>query len=109
MCVIGINRAIPDHHFEKFIDSFARRVASFDKFAITEAKQIINKRAGYPTAAEATEDYKAFIAAASQSNVQARIGAMIGLGLQTDLDFEVHADQRILQVEGEGPWNVSGH
>jgi phage-related baseplate assembly protein len=42
----------------------------------------------------------------SQPNVQARVANAIELGLQSDLDYELHVDQKIMQLVGEGPWNV---
>jgi enoyl-CoA hydratase/carnithine racemase len=42
-----INRAIADDHLDGFVTVFARRVASFDRAAIVEAKRLIN-RVGLP-------------------------------------------------------------
>ena len=38
-----INRAIPDAELDDFVDRFARRVSSFDKEALTEAKRLVNR------------------------------------------------------------------
>jgi enoyl-CoA hydratase/carnithine racemase len=103
----GINRAIPDDKFKEFVDSYAHRVSSFDKFAIAEAKRIINKRSIYPTIEEQKEDWNAFLQTLSQPNVQARVAKAIELGLQSDLDYELHVDQKIMELVGEGPWNVT--
>src|SRR5271168_1535051 len=39
-----INRALPDAELDDFVDNLARRIASFDKPALTEAKRLINRR-----------------------------------------------------------------
>ena len=39
-----INRAIPDDELDDFVDTFARRIASFDKPALAEAKRLVNRR-----------------------------------------------------------------
>lgn len=88
------------------MDSYARRVSSFDKLALTEAKRIVNKRSIYPTTDEWREDWNAFLQTLSQANVRARVAKAIELGLQSNLDFELHVDQRIMQLVGEGPWDV---
>lgn len=46
-----INRALPDAELDSFVDTFERRIASFDKQALTAAKAIIN-RVGLPDPAQ---------------------------------------------------------
>ncbi|KAL1612201.1 hypothetical protein SLS60_000425 [Paraconiothyrium brasiliense] len=94
-----INRAVPDAHFEEFVDTFASRVASFDKEAIVEAKRIINERSGFPTVEEQAEDWKAALGLLSTFKVQTRLAKLVELGLQTDVDFEVHAADRLMEVQ----------
>jgi hypothetical protein len=55
---------------------------------------------------EQNEDWNAFLQTLSQPNVQARVAKAIELGLQTDLDYELHVDQKIMGLVGEGPWDV---
>jgi hypothetical protein len=38
----GIDRAIPNEHFEEFFDTYARRVAGWDHFTIAATKNLIN-------------------------------------------------------------------
>ncbi|KAL5374870.1 hypothetical protein DPSP01_011622 [Paraphaeosphaeria sporulosa] len=101
-----VNRAIPDAEFDGFIDTFARRVSSFDKSAILEAKRIINKRAGYPTVDEQAEDWNAALGLLATPNVQARVAKMVELGLQKDTDYELNVAEKLLDVQGEGPWRA---
>jgi enoyl-CoA hydratase/carnithine racemase len=44
-----INRAIPDAELDDFVDRFARRIASFEKKALTEAKRLVNRSSLLPT------------------------------------------------------------
>ena len=39
-----INRALPDDELDDFVDTFARRIASFDRPALAEAKRLVNRR-----------------------------------------------------------------
>jgi enoyl-CoA hydratase/carnithine racemase len=43
-----INRAIPDDELDDFVDAFTRRVASFDKPALAEAKRLSTKGRSRP-------------------------------------------------------------
>jgi len=101
-----INRAIPDAEFEDFIDSFARRVAGWDHEALATAKQIINKRSGFPTVAEWQESFAAFENILSQPIFQARIAALIKAGFQTNATFEENFAQEALNFVGDGPFGV---
>ncbi len=80
--IAGINRAIPDAQFEEFVDTFARRVAGWDRYAIGAAKFLINERTGFPTAEQQQESFNSFGAAVTQGAVPARLAAMKAAGLQ---------------------------
>ncbi|KAH8897368.1 ClpP/crotonase [Thozetella sp. PMI_491] len=101
-----INRAIPDVEFEQFVDTFARRVAGWDHFAIAAAKNLINERTGFPTADQQQESFNSFLAAVAQGAVSARLKAMAAAGLQSNLNFEIHLQDEELKFVGDGPWNV---
>ncbi|MDD9781496.1 enoyl-CoA hydratase/isomerase family protein [Priestia megaterium] len=47
-----VNRSIPDAELDEFVDKFARRVASFEKRALTIGKKMVNARAGVPSQAD---------------------------------------------------------
>ncbi|KAI8949228.1 ClpP/crotonase-like domain-containing protein [Xylaria longipes] len=100
-----INRAIPDHQFDHFVDKFARRVASWDHYAITMAKKIINGATGFPKVEEVTSDYNAFQATFGQGVVAQRAQALIASGLQTIEKFEINAAEEVLRFAGNGPWD----
>ncbi|KAF2109638.1 ClpP/crotonase-like domain-containing protein [Lophiotrema nucula] len=101
-----INRAVPDHKLDHFVDNLAHRVSLFDKEAIAYAKSAVIARAGYPPAEEQQSDFAAFGKLASQPNFQARIAKLVELGLQTKVAFEKNITQEVLKTVGEGPWDV---
>ncbi len=106
LTTVGINRAIPDANFEKFVDSFARRVAGWDHFAIATAKTLINERTGFATSEQQQESFISFLAAASQGAVPVRLKAMASAGMQKDLRFETRFSQEELRFVGNGPWRT---
>jgi hypothetical protein len=71
-----------------------------------EVKRIVNERAGFPTAEEQAEDWRAALGLLVTPNVQARVAKMVELGLQKDNDYEINAADRLLDVQGEGPWLI---
>ncbi|KAI3316666.1 ClpP/crotonase [Xylariaceae sp. AK1471] len=101
-----INRAIPDDQFEDFVDKFARRVAGWDRYAITQAKSTINKVAGFPTVQDVQDDFAAFEVALSQGAVPSRLEAIAKAGFQTNETFEIHIAEEELRFVGPGPWDV---
>jgi enoyl-CoA hydratase/carnithine racemase len=56
-----INRAIPDAELDDFVDRFARRVSSFDKEALTEAKKQVNRASRLPDDAQLVAGGTAFV------------------------------------------------
>lgn len=101
----GLNRAIPDAHFESFVDRFARRVAGWDHEGIAAAKKIINERTGFQTVAAWKEGFDAFATNFNRTVVQNRVAALKKAGLQTDLDFEKNMNELVLKYAGPGPWD----
>ncbi|KAI1745737.1 ClpP/crotonase-like domain-containing protein [Xylaria scruposa] len=100
-----INRAIPDDKFDSFVDKFARRVAGWDRYAISYAKSIINK-SGFPTVDEVYSDFLAFEAAGEQGAVPARLKALVEAGLQSNVTFEINLSKEELRFVGSGPWDA---
>jgi enoyl-CoA hydratase/carnithine racemase len=89
-----INRALPDADLDGFVDALARRVASFDKAALAEAKRLLNRRT-LPQPADLLESQTAFLRLASSVSARergARLARMIGtLGAdQFELDIGRH-------------------
>jgi enoyl-CoA hydratase/carnithine racemase len=85
-----INRAIPDTQFEEFVDTFARRIASFDRQAIAEAKRLVNAHNDEPTAASINESQQFFFGAYRWPGVAARIPKLAALGTGQHSDLELN-------------------
>jgi enoyl-CoA hydratase/carnithine racemase len=82
-----VNRALPDAELDGFVDALARRIASFDRRAITAAKNLVN-RASLPSADRLLDAITSFETALTWSEAQQRIQALLERGLQRDFDFE---------------------
>src|SRR5918996_2583141 len=84
-----INRAIPDSELDGFVDRLARRIASFDKEVLTEAKRLVNRASRLPDDAQLVAAETAFFRLLSRPETQARISKLMAQGLQQRGDFEL--------------------
>src|SRR5213593_1550271 len=82
-----VNRALPDAELDGLVDALARRIASFDRRAITAAKNLINQ-VSLPSADRLLEALNSFTTALTWPETEQRIQALLKLGLQRDGDFE---------------------
>jgi enoyl-CoA hydratase/carnithine racemase len=77
-----INRAITDKELDDFVDRFARRIASFDKKVLTEAKRLVNRSSPMPDDARLVAAEETFTRMLSWPETRARIAELIERGLQ---------------------------
>jgi len=82
-----VNRALPDTELDGFIDTLARRIASFDRRAIAAAKSLVNQ-VSLPSADRILDALNSFQGALMWTETQRRIEALLKRGLQQDSDFE---------------------
>ena len=82
-----VNRALPDGELDVFVDTLARRIASFDRRAIGAAKHLINQ-VSLPSADRFLDALNSFQTALTWPEALQRIRALLKLGLQEDGDFE---------------------
>jgi len=82
-----VNRALPDAELDAFVDTLARRIASFDRRALSAAKTLVN-RVSLPSADRLLDGLTSFQAALMWTEAQRRIEALLKRGLQQDSDFE---------------------
>ena len=82
-----VNRALPDAELDDFVDTLARRIASFDRRAVAAAKNLLNQ-VSLPSADRLLEALNSFQAALAWTETQQRIEALLKRGLQQDSDFE---------------------
>ena len=82
-----VNRALPDAELDGFVDTLARRIASFDRRAIAAAKSLVN-RVSLPSADQLLDALNSFQTALTWTETQQRIEALLKRGLQQDSSFE---------------------
>jgi enoyl-CoA hydratase/carnithine racemase len=83
-----INRALPDADLDDFVDTLARRIASFDRPALAEAKRLVNRRT-LPLAVDLVETQDAFLTAFSWPTLHARGARLRRRAVQVGPDFEL--------------------
>src|SRR5258708_6685273 len=82
-----VNRALPDAELDAFVDTLAVRIASFDKQAIAETKNMVNV-ASLPPDAELGPEWDACIASIRRPAIQTRIKALMERGFHQPGDVE---------------------
>ena len=95
-----INRALPDDELDGFVDQLARRIASFDKVALAEAKRLVNRRT-LPRAEDLVETQDAFLKAFSWPSLQTRGARLRRRALEVGPDFELRFGHYIADL-GDG-------
>jgi len=76
-----INRVIPDEEIEGFTDAFARRIATFDKVAVSGIKQLVDV-ATLPEDEEFAAGLQAYFATASRPENRPFVKRLLDRGLQ---------------------------
>ena len=92
-----VNRAIPDGEFEDFVDSFARRVSTFDPQALADIKRFVNE-ASLPADQEFPPQMDAFWKAVARPALQARASRAFVDGLQQRSDVERHLGEYVARL-----------
>jgi len=87
-----VNRALPDAELDKFVDTLARRISTFDKQSIGEIKHLVNI-ASLPPDKEVGAEWDAFIASVQRPAAQHNIKKLMEWGLQKNPDVEIHLDK----------------
>jgi enoyl-CoA hydratase/carnithine racemase len=82
-----VNRSVPDAELDAFVDSLAMRISSFDKWAISNTKRLVNA-ASLPPDVEMAAGWEACMASVSRPATQAKIKAFMDLGFHKPGDVE---------------------
>ncbi|MBV8577246.1 MAG: enoyl-CoA hydratase/isomerase family protein [Acetobacteraceae bacterium] len=82
-----VNRALPDAELDSFVDALVTRIASFDKWAIANAKRLVNA-ASLPPDVEIRAGWDAFLASVKRPAAQERVKALLEQGFQKPGDLE---------------------
>ena len=83
----SLNRALPDAELDNFVDRLVTRIASFDKWAIANAKRLVNA-AILPPDVEIRAGWDAFLASFRRPTAQERIKDLLEQGFQKPGDLE---------------------
>jgi len=89
-----VNRALPDAELDEFADRFARRVASFDKDALVEAKHFIDQ-ASLPNDTVFPPALTRFFQSVARPATRERTARLIELGLQRRSDVELNLGRSV--------------
>jgi enoyl-CoA hydratase/carnithine racemase len=95
-----VNRALPDAELDSFVDALAGRIASFDKWAISNTKRLVNE-ASLPPDVEIRAGWDACMASVKRSAAQESIKALLDQGLQTPGDSETRLGFHVGQLRAE--------
>src|SRR5258708_1641663 len=82
-----VNRSLPDAELDAFVDALATRISSFDKWAISNTKRLVNA-ASLPADVEMGAGWDACIASVKRPPTQSRIKAFMDLGFHKPADVE---------------------
>ncbi|MFI7708879.1 enoyl-CoA hydratase/isomerase family protein [Nonomuraea sp. NPDC049480] len=85
-----INRAVPDTELDAFVDRAARRLAGFDKQALSSIKRLVNSRVSPPSPGELLQSFREILDAFSWPGAQPQFAAMNSLGWNRDGDTELN-------------------
>jgi enoyl-CoA hydratase/carnithine racemase len=96
-----VNRALPDAELDGFVDTMARRIASFDKQTIGDIKNLVNI-ASLPSDKDIGAEWGAFITSVQRPAAQKNIGKLMELGLGKNADVEIHLDRYTGKVNQPG-------
>ena len=91
-----VNRAIPDHELDDFVDDFAQRLALFDKRAIAETKGFVDQ-ASLPSDAEFPPALTAFFNSVQRPETRRRSKALLEMGLQRNSEAELSLGEYVAQ------------
>jgi enoyl-CoA hydratase/carnithine racemase len=82
-----VNRSLPDAELDEFVDALARRIASFDKWAIANTKRLVSA-ASLPPDVEIAAGWDTCMASIPRQAAQGRIKALFEQGFHKPGDAE---------------------
>jgi len=82
-----VNRSLPDAELDGFVETLATRIASFDKWAISNTKRLVNAASLTPEV-EMGAGWEACMASVARPTTQARLSAFRELGFHKPGDAE---------------------
>lgn len=95
-----VNRAIPDAELDEFVDSLARRIASFDRQALGDTKRFVDV-ASLPPDYELGAEMVVCYASIGRPETQQRIKLLLDWGLHKAGDVETRLGYHVGQLGNE--------
>jgi enoyl-CoA hydratase/carnithine racemase len=89
-----INRAVDDAKLDAFVESFASRIAAFDKRALGGAKDLLS-RTGVPDGFEMSASHSASVEALTSPGARVRRAKVLSLGFGERSEFELNLGEAI--------------
>jgi enoyl-CoA hydratase/carnithine racemase len=84
-----VNRSLPDSELDDFVDALAKRIASFDKWAIANTKRLVNA-ASLPPDVEIAAGWDTCMASIPRPAAQGKIKTLFEQGFHRPGDAENH-------------------
>lgn len=82
-----VNRSLPDAELDNFVDALANRIASFDKWAISNTKRLVNA-ASLPPDVEIAAGWDACLTSIKRPAAQKKINTLLDRGFHKPGDAE---------------------
>ena len=95
-----VNRVVPEDELDTFVDTFARRIAGFDKVAVSKIKHFIDIPT-LPTDEELGQSLAAFFETAGRPENRWRVTALFERGLQKPDGIELNLGNRLAEIAPE--------
>jgi len=95
-----VNRALPDEELDAFVDTLARRIASFDKQALSETKRFVDV-ASLPPDYEIGAEMVVCGASIARPSTHRRIAQLLAWGLHKAGDVETRLGYYVGQLANE--------
>jgi enoyl-CoA hydratase/carnithine racemase len=93
-----INRSVPDADLDAFAHRFARRVAGFDREALTTAKEILNQRGQLASGADHQATAARFYDVVQGPRVTAHVKKFLQMGGQQKGEFELNLAEHLPEM-----------
>jgi enoyl-CoA hydratase/carnithine racemase len=92
-----VNRSFPDAELDEFVDALGKRMAAFDKQALSETKRLVDK-ASLPPDADILPEWGAFLSSVQRPAFQSRLKKLMALGFHKPGDVENRLGHYVGQV-----------
>lgn len=89
-----VNRALPDAELDDFVDSFARRLAGFEKYALMRTKGFVDQLS-LPDDDVFPPALVEFFVSTARAETRARLAHLVERGLQTRSDVELDLGREV--------------